>query len=429
MSELRVLIADEEVATIRQGDGGRLSLVYDEAWRWRADSYPLSLSMPLARADHKHNTIKNFLWNLLFEQHQAREELARKFGVSPTNPFALIGCVGEDLAGAVQMVPPDKLDALRGREGAPPISEARLAAHLKKLLSSPGATQINPDGGFFSLAGQQPKKAICWLGGKWREPRGRTPSTHILKPPAPWLNAPVENEHFCLTLAKVVGLRAVQSDVVHIDGMPVIVVERYDRWRVIDGKRAKLTRTGGVVYRVHQEDMCQAFGVRPELKYEERGGPGLRRIMQLLEGSDRPADDRGEFMKTAAFNFVIAGVDAHAKNFSVLIGNGGVFRLAPVYDVMSALPYDQDDYYKLAMNVGTEGAWKRIRRSHWEKEAKACKYPVDESLAHVRHFAEVLPDAASDTLKACRAAGLKTEVLPVLVDELAKRCAGLKEDY
>lgn len=429
MNELRVLIADEEVATIYQTGGGKLRLVYDDDWRWRADAFPLSLSMPLARAEHKHNTIKNFLWNLLFEQHQAREELGRRFGVSPANPFALIGCIGEDLAGAVQMIPPEKLDALRGREGAPPISTKRLAEHLRKLLQNPGALQINPDAGFFSLAGQQPKKAICYLGGKWYEPRGRTPSTHILKPPAPWLSSPVENEHFCLSLARKAGLRAVHSEVVTIDGMPTILIERYDRWRIKDGKRARLSAPGGTVHRVHQEDLCQAFGVLPERKYEERGGPGMRRIMQLLEGSDKPEEDRTDFMKACAFNYVIAGVDAHAKNYSVLIGDGGVFRLAPLYDVMSALPYDHEHYFKLAMNIGTEGKWKRIKPKHWEREAKACKYPAEKALGHVAAYVAMLPDLASDTLKTCQKAGLTTGVLPKLVDELAARCKDLAHDY
>ena len=123
--------SNEAVATITQGEGGRLRLRYDDAWRDRPEAYPLSLSMPLSRSDHKHGTIKSFLWNLLFEQHQARESLAQRFGVSPANPFAMIGCIGEDLAGSLQLVPPEKLDTLARREGVSPISRQRLARHLE----------------------------------------------------------------------------------------------------------------------------------------------------------------------------------------------------------------------------------------------------------------------------------------------------------
>ena len=38
------------------------------------------------------------------------------------------------------------------------------------------------------------------------------------------------------------------------------------------------------------------------------------------------------------FNWLIAGTDAHAKNFSLLIAPGPQIRLAPLYDLASALP-------------------------------------------------------------------------------------------
>ncbi len=46
-----------------------------------------------------------------------------------------------------------------------------------------------------------------------------------------------------------------------------IAVERYDRVR---------DETTGWIARVHQEDVCQALGIRPTLKYQAEGGPGPR---------------------------------------------------------------------------------------------------------------------------------------------------------
>ena len=48
------------------------------------------------------------------------------------------------------------------------------------------------------------------------------------------------------------------------DGKPVIVVERFDR-----------TWQEGVLYRLPQEDICQALGVPPLRKYQSDGGPGI----------------------------------------------------------------------------------------------------------------------------------------------------------
>jgi serine/threonine-protein kinase HipA len=40
----------------------RLSFVYHESWRQDQNSYPLSLSMPLASAEHGHAKIEAFPW-------------------------------------------------------------------------------------------------------------------------------------------------------------------------------------------------------------------------------------------------------------------------------------------------------------------------------------------------------------------------------
>jgi serine/threonine-protein kinase HipA len=81
------------------------------------------------------------------------------------------------------MVPPEKLGDLKKREGATLLSPIVLAESFAQLIRDPGATQFVAGGGRFSLAGAQRKKALYLVNGKWYEPRGRTPSTHILKPP------------------------------------------------------------------------------------------------------------------------------------------------------------------------------------------------------------------------------------------------------
>ena len=94
--------------------------------------------------------------------------------------------------------------------------------------------------------------------------------------------------------------------------------------------------------------MCQAFGVPPAKKYENEGGPSLRRIIDFLrENSGSPGEDIQTLIDAVAYNWLIGGTDAHAKNYSILIGAGGRVRLAPLYDLVSVLPYDEFDPLKL----------------------------------------------------------------------------------
>jgi serine/threonine-protein kinase HipA len=176
------------------------------------------------------------------------------------------------------------------------------------------------DTGRFSLAGAQPKTALFFERTRWGVPSGRTPTTHILKPPTGDRGGHAENEAFSLQLARASGLIVPNSRVLYFKDEIAIVVERYDRMR-----------NGRGWSRIHQEDMCQALGLHPTRKYENDGGPGVRRIVELLRNqSSSPDEDVQSFVDDIAFNWLIAGTDAHAKYYSLLLGKGAGVRLATI---------------------------------------------------------------------------------------------------
>ena len=92
---------------------------------------------------------------------------------------------------------------------------------------------------------------------------------------------------------------------------------------------------------MHQEDICQARGILPTRKYENEGDPSafdiVVELLRTLSGRPRSTMSNGS-SRPLAFNWLIAGTDAHAKNFSLLIGAEGRARLAPLYDIASILP-------------------------------------------------------------------------------------------
>lgn len=415
--ELVALLDGEETGRVVRDNRGKLTFTYNEKWRNARRAYPLSLSMPLTLAEHSNAKIDPFLWGLLPDNEIILGNWARKFHVSARNAFSLIACVGEDCAGAVQFVQPTRLDAILSA-AAPLVEwldEKDIAKRLRALREDQAAWRAPRDTGQFSLAGAQPKTALLFENKKWGVPSGRIPTTHILKPPSEEFEGHAENEHFCLELARALGLPVVDSRIMHFKDEIAIVVERYDRDRV-DGR----------LHRVHQEDICQALAISPTHKYQNEGGPGIRDIVALLgENSSAPKEDVATFLDSVVFNWLIAGTDAHAKNYALLIGVGGGVRLAPLYDVASILPYSDIDIEKAkaSMKIGGEYRLRNIRAYHWRKLAVELKLDPDKTLRRVSNLAAQLSDHVLAVKQQMLKEGLKHPIIPRLADAITKRAA------
>jgi serine/threonine-protein kinase HipA len=202
--ELFVLMDNRKMGRVLQGEHGKLTFSYDEHWRVSDSGYPLSLSMPLALSEHPHEKIDAFLWGLLPDNEGTLSRLGRDHHVSPRNAFGLIAAVGEDCAGAVQFIRPDRLEALNVAAplGIHWLEEKEIAERLRALRGNYNAGRLPRDEGQFSLAGAQPKTAFLFENGRWGVPSGRVPTTRILKPPTGEFDGHPENEHYCFQLAR-----------------------------------------------------------------------------------------------------------------------------------------------------------------------------------------------------------------------------------
>lgn len=413
-SELIALLAGKEIGRVQRDAHGRLSFSYSDAWRAELDAYPLSLSMPLAAKEHRRSAIEGFLWGLLPDNERVLDRWAAKFQVSARNVFALLSHVGEDCAGAVQFVTPDRLDAIRSgaEDRIEWLKEADIADRLKTLRTDHAAWRLPSDTGQFSLAGAQPKTALLLDGNRWGIPSGRLPTTHILKPPTGAFDGHAENEHICLMLVRSLGLPAAQSQVMKFGEEIAIVIERYDR-----------QRQGNDIVRVHQEDICQALGIMPTRKYQNEGGPGPADIVELLRASstDREADV-ATFAEALGFNWLIGGTDAHAKNYSLLL-SGPQVRLAPLYDVASILPYDNFDKrnIKLAMKIGGDYKLDQVGLRQWQKFARETRLDPDKLVGRLTSMAKQLPDEVSAARELARGQGLDALVIERLAAQLVER--------
>lgn len=406
---LEVHVVDVLAGVVTQRPNGSFRFEYDPGYAADTASIPLSFSMPLTQRVHGTRAIANWMWGLLPDNEVTLNRWAQRYQVSARNPFALLSAMGEDCPGAVQLVPPG-FD-LAGRDGVQWISAKNLDERIRALMQDPGAGRLSTDAGQFSLAGAQSKTALYRTGKRWAVPRGRTPTTHILKPEGPSFAGLATNEHFCLELARAADIPAVRSEVQAFDGIPTIIVERFDRYR---------DKRDGLIKRIHQEDCCQALGVHPNTKYQSDGGPGIPEIMELLRFSKASDVDRDRFMQAQVFNFLIGGTDSHAKNYSIIFEPGGAFRLTPLYDLISFLPYQQRrSQLKLAMTIGGRREVDEIRLRHWERAGELCGYPAARIVSLVKDLTARLPDLAAAVRTAARKSGLRHPILDQLVDQIA----------
>jgi len=307
--------------------------------------------MPISEQPFSSELTKAFFSGLLPDE-SPRKNLARFLGVSDKNSFALLEAIGGECAGALSLRPIEfQINELKGEPEI--LDNKRLKEILELLKRRPMLAGV--DGVRLSLAGAQDKIAVGLIDNKIAIMKGNTPTTHILKPMIEGIKDSVQNELFCMRLAKSMDIKVPNASVIYVDDIPCYLVERYDR-QTLNGK----------TIRVHQEDFCQAMGIPPELKYEREGGPSVERSIELLrQNSARPAADIIQFTDILIFNYLIGNADAHGKNYS-LIYNSKKPQLAPAYDLLCTEIYP-DLAKKMAMKIGGKYEPDMVHLRHWQK--------------------------------------------------------------
>ena len=362
----------------------RLVFGYDPAWLARKAIPVLSQSLPPQALPHEGPEVEAFFGNLLPEG-DVRIAVARVLRISERNDYALLDAIGGDCAGALMLTRPDAPIIETSIEGS-----LLATAELRRMVTeAPNRPLLAGEHGMrLSLAGAQTKFALCKAGDSWVKPAPGAMSTHILKPAIRDLPGSIENEAFCMTLAKRCGLGVPDC---WIETDPALyVVERYDRIRDVATGRVK---------RLHQEDFCQALGVPASNKYEAEGGPSLKACFDLVRRvSSDPTGDLLRLLDWVIFNFLIGNHDAHAKNLS-LIYRGGQTRLAPFYDLISTAAYPSLSE-KFAMRIGGANAARYMSMRDWHRFADDCglktTFVSTRMLATTAHLLREFPVVSED---------------------------------
>jgi serine/threonine-protein kinase HipA len=239
--------------------------------------------------------------------------------------FGILAAAGEDLPGAVTVVPAN-LDNLTATARAYGVTGG--ADNLDISVPEQAAE------GAASLSGMQDKLALSHAkdGKRYCMPVKGKLSDLIAKLPVAGDDSQVMNEYACMKLAGLAGVNVAQCRPAPMSTLidhPELVaalgsdtrflaVDRFDR---------------GPSSAVHMEDACQMLTLMPGQKYS--GAKEFVKLIQVLDRlSTRGIEDVRQFFIRQTVNTLVGNSDAHLKNFSVLYHNGIRPELSPAYDVV-----------------------------------------------------------------------------------------------
>jgi serine/threonine-protein kinase HipA len=368
ITSLDVLLNDLKVGMIVRTPGDFNAFSFEESYRQTGGFPVLSLSFRAAhgglRKDPKPvpRALPSFFANLLPED-KLREAMEKHHAgsVRAGNDFDLLAALGSDLPGAVRIVP----------------SEGTVARSEGLTTSRPKAR--------FSLAGVQMKLSVIkntGKGGGLTIPLGDEQGSFIAKFPSTSFPGVSENEFANLALAEAIGMDVPERELVEqsqFAGIPaefetlsdgkVLLVKRFDR--VAGGER------------VHIEDFAQVFGVYPSRKYEGAAYHDIAAALGVAVSSAAAL----EFVRRLALAVLTGNGDMHLKNWSLIYhGKGDKPALAPVYDVLSTVPYIPSD--AMALSLAGERPFKAMNAQRWKVFAHRARLPEAAVLKAVTETVE-----------------------------------------
>ncbi|WP_454702404.1 type II toxin-antitoxin system HipA family toxin [Agrobacterium burrii] len=355
ISSLDVLLNDVMVGTIVRTPGDFNAFSFEDSYRATGGFPVLSLSFRAATGGLRKNpkpvarALPAFFANLLPED-KLREAMEKHHAgsVRAGNDFDLLVALGSDLPGAVRVVPSD-----------------RAIARFESLFAPKPKAR-------FSLAGVQMKLSVIkntGKGGGLTLPLGDDQGSYIAKFPSTSFPGVSENEYANLALAEAIGMEVPESELVEqseFEGIPkefetlsdgkVLLVKRFDRGA--DGER------------IHIEDFAQVFGVYPSRKYEGAAYHDIATALNVAVSSAAAL----EFVRRLALAAITGNGDMHLKNWSLIYrGAGDKPQLAPVYDVLSTIPYIPAD--AMALSLAGERPFKAMSVQRWKAFSNRARLP------------------------------------------------------
>ena len=315
-------------------DGNReaAAFSYDEAWLAHPERFQIDPALPLvtgpqyhAKGKYDHASVYHGCFSdsepdgwgirVIRRDHaKSRKEAERAGQPISDQPLNSLDCllyvddasrIGalrfQDEAGKFVRTPP------RDGRTAPPLIE------LSALLNASRAVENNTEtaadlryllGKGTSVGGMRPKCTVIDDDGALSI--GKFPSDTDTRPVT-------KGEVLALRLARAAGIAAAEARVVYVDGVPVTLVRRFDRF---EGKRLMYA------------------SARTMLGLDDGQEHAYTEMVDVLRQQGvAPERDCEEMWRRLVFNILVTNVDDHLNNHGFLHISCGKWRLSPAFDI------------------------------------------------------------------------------------------------
>ena len=381
---LEVRLHGQDAGEIVRFRNGRIEFQFDPGYAARSDRPTLSQSFLDERGDIVHSgpatvsgELPPFFSNLLPEG-RLRTYLADMARVRETREFELLGLVGRDLPGAVEV-------AQEGR-----VADDHRAPAPERSAGPAGPADVLR----FSLAGVQLKfSAVEDAAGGLTVPARGIGGDWILKLPSVQYDGVPENEYSVMALAAVVGIEIPETRLVPMDkiaGLPPAVLDgRLAGAKALAVRRYDRTPGG----RVHAEDFAQVLGQRPAEKYDRYTCADLARLLAAFCG-ERAVD---EFARRLMYTALVGNGDMHTKNWSLIYHDRRTPELSPAYDLLCTTAYIPED--APALRLGSARRWQALTLDDFAAVADAAHVNPESFVRTATETADRFRDTWEDAAR------------------------------
>lgn len=368
---LRISVNDQEVGVLTHYSGGKNIFVFSpnyialpESERQTTTLTQLANKQFLQQPLISTQRLTPLLSNLLPEG-ALREWMARSLKVHTENEFPLLAHMGGNLPGAL------RAEAIKAGEVPDWALDHRQQVEAVQIDVAQSQNK-------FSLAGVQMKfSSVRGQDGRFNIGEDANSESWIIKTPSTIHKHVPYNEYTAMLLAQAAGVDTPEVKLVELsqlDNLPDIqlpnethayAIKRFDR---DDGRR------------VHTEDFAQVFQVYSHDKYRKFNYEQIAN--SLYQYGSQGLKDAQEMARRLLVNILLANGDAHLKNWSLIYSGGVRPRLSPAYDIVSTLPY-VDNEQEFALNMAKNKNWYQVDMASFEAWATRIGVPWQAIKVHL----------------------------------------------